>query len=631
MRILENYNTEYTIVSGVEPAEVVAGRELKSFLYQSTSVIFPLIEGYSKKIKNPIFSVGNTALLQSCEKKSLLEGIKDDGYVMFAEGDNIFLSGKTPRGTLNGVYGFLQKFCGVRFFSETETYIEKIKQIEIDTDYYLLDNPSFASRTFFTGIASRNVLFNTRSRMSCPYSYEGNPEYLGGNYCDWECSSPHTYLSYVPYEKYGQTHPEWFSIPNAKHSWICLTNGVNEDGTLDESMQESVAKTVIEELKRRILTNDRAKYFVVGQTDNDAWCMCEKCQASYKRLSKGYWWENFGIQETIMVFINCIAREIKKWTDEMGISREIYILSLSYRGTLHPPIYKDENGDIKPVCDAVVPEDNVRIFYCASGGCQTHTLDESKCLKAKRTNDDLFGWKALNANLMIYDYATMFDNVLWYYPYLKTLSHKLKKYKEYGVSGMFTQALHIEGRNFDTVLQHYLYSRLFWDVNLDLNELLDEFFDKYFHKEIAPFVKEYFEVMEGAVYGANEEDYYNVHSGMYVEKDNLLYTEKIFTKDVLTKAISCIERAIEKTQTLNISPGEKNKIEIKLKSILVQAEMMLLAHYTAYFGNTYGREELRLKLCADMQKVGIVYFSESAKSVAELLSVEDVEKYLIND
>ena len=52
MKILKNYRTDYTIVSGVEPPEVFAGKELKDFLYQATSVIFPLIEGYSEKMKN---------------------------------------------------------------------------------------------------------------------------------------------------------------------------------------------------------------------------------------------------------------------------------------------------------------------------------------------------------------------------------------------------------------------------------------------------------------------------------------------------------------------------------------------------------------------------------------------------
>lgn len=631
MKLLENFRTEYTIVSGIELAEIFAGKELKDFLYQSTSVIFPLIEGYSDCIKKPIFSVGNTPLLQQSSKKALLDDVKDDGYVMFVEGDTLFLSGKTPRGTLNGVYGFLQKFCGVRFFSETEIYVEKVETLKFAEDFYLLDNPSFISRTFFTGIGVRNPVMNARWRMGSPYCYAENPDYLGGNYELWDTSSPHTYMDYVPFEKYGEKHPEWFSIPDKRHAWICLTNGVNEDGTLDESMEESVAKTVIDELKRRISTNKKAKYFVVGQTDNDAWCKCPKCQASYKRLYKGYWWENFGIQETIMVFINCIAREIKKWLQETDPDRDACIVSLSYRGTLHPPICKDENGELKPVCPEVVPEDNVRIFYCASGGCQTHHLGDKRCIRAKRTNDDLQGWKLLNAKLMIYDYSTNFNNVLWYYPYLKTLSKKLKTYKEYGVESMFTQALHIEGKNFDTLFQQYLYSRLFWDINLDMEELVNEFFEKYFHKEVAPYVKKYFEIMENAVYNADAETFSNIHSSMYFDDENMLYSEKVFTREVLEKAIAAIEQGMRVANMLPISRAEKNKLHTKLTSILIQAEMMLLAYYSKHYNTTDGRDALRQKLCDDMQKVGIVYFSESTKSVGVLREIEDVEKYLTID
>ena len=82
---------------------------------------------------------------------------------------------------------------------------------------------------------------------------------------------------------------------------------------------------------------------------------------------------------------------------------------------------------------------------------------------------------------------------------------------------------------------------------------------------------------------------------------------------------------------LSVSETEKNKLRIKLTSILIQAEMMLLGHYSKYFGTTDGREALREKLCEDMQKVGIVYFSESTKSVGILRTIDDVESYLTID
>ena len=137
--------------------------------------------------------------------------------------------------------------------------------------------------------------------------------------------------------------------------------------------------------------------------------------------------------------------------------------------------------------------------------------------------------------------------------------------------------------------------------------------------------------MENAVYGVDEETNHKIHSGMYFSDENLLYSEKVFTKEVLMEAIESIEEGIKKVQTLSLSPAEKNKLHTKLTSILVQAEMMLLAHYTAHFGSTENREALRAKLCDDMQKVGVVCFSESAKSVGVLSTIEDVEKYLTTD
>ena len=75
---------------------------------------------------------------------------------------------------------------------------------------------------------------------------------------------------YCPPEIYGKDHPEfyfahgedakidredafgWYGSP---HFTVCLNNGITEDGKLDQSMDVSVAKVVIEELKKDIIAH----------------------------------------------------------------------------------------------------------------------------------------------------------------------------------------------------------------------------------------------------------------------------------------------------------------------------------------------------------------------------------------
>jgi hypothetical protein len=101
------------------------------------------------------------------------------------------------------------------------------------------------------------------------------PDYLGGN-CGW-CQTLgmcHNTLKYVPVEKYfycdkndKNYHPEFYNVINGKPRDLCFTNGITDDGKLDESMEISVVKCIIEEMKKDILENPDKKYFCIEQED----------------------------------------------------------------------------------------------------------------------------------------------------------------------------------------------------------------------------------------------------------------------------------------------------------------------------------------------------------------------------
>lgn len=631
MKLLENFKTEYTIITGVTPCEYFAGRELRDFLYSTTAVIFTMTEISSRYVGDTVISIGKTKAFDNSQHKDLLKDVKDDGFVTFVEDKSIFICGNNDRGTLNGVYDFIEKYCGVRFLSETETFVSQLDTVEVPDNLCKVDNPSFAMRVYFTGIGVRNAQFMARQRLSSPYMYEGDVESFGGNFDEWASSSVHTMPDLVPLDKYKESHPEWFARTDiGKSAWFCLTNGLTDDGKVDESMQESVVKTVISQAKQAIANNPKVKYFLIGQSDSDHWCKCQRCQEFYERFNKHYWWENEGVMATSLLFTNCVAEEIEKWLSKVDPDRKVLICTLSYRGTLHPPIYKDEQGNIVPVEPLLIPRNNVGIFYCASGGCATHLLGDPNCIKATRTADDLNGWKALGANLLLYDYSTCFNNTIWYYPYLRHLTKQLKLYKELGVQVMYRQALHIEGKNFDTLLQQYLYSKAFWNVDFDFEFVLNEFFEKYFHKDIAPFIHKYFDIMESAVYNVDEKINSDIHSAMYIEQGNHLYDGTVFTKDVLLSAMSVIEQAMDSVNKLDVTDRQKNTLQTKLTSILIQPEMMLLAHYTKHFGNTQGRAELQSKFVQHLKRIGTVMFAEGGKFIKDVESAENIEEYLTN-
>ena len=91
------------------------------------------------------------------------EDIHDEGYVIRAAGDHITITGKTSRGVLYGVYGFLEKFLNYRCFTKDIETIDSVDVFELELDEIKVE-PSFDFRdayfrhAFDGNFASKNRL-----------------------------------------------------------------------------------------------------------------------------------------------------------------------------------------------------------------------------------------------------------------------------------------------------------------------------------------------------------------------------------------------------------------------------------------------------------------------------------------
>ena len=93
--------------------------------------------------------------------------LTDDGFMIVSVGNDICITGTHPRGTLFGVYEFLEEYLGCRFFSpevevvptRNEMVIEpvclkRIPMIEYrSTSVYQLRDPVYAAKRMINGQA----------------------------------------------------------------------------------------------------------------------------------------------------------------------------------------------------------------------------------------------------------------------------------------------------------------------------------------------------------------------------------------------------------------------------------------------------------------------------------------------
>ena len=125
--------TDYHIYIGASatPAERHAAEELAAFLEQATGAIFPLVDKREQGT-GPLLVVGVNDLTKEtlgARPESGLLG--DDGFEIRTRGDHLFVFGGSPRGTLYGVYFFLDKYLGCRWYSSDFSVIPTVKLVRL--------------------------------------------------------------------------------------------------------------------------------------------------------------------------------------------------------------------------------------------------------------------------------------------------------------------------------------------------------------------------------------------------------------------------------------------------------------------------------------------------------------------
>ena len=115
IQLTQDGNTEYRIIlNGASPIETFAAQELQGYVMQSSGAFLPMAGADELPLGKRIF-LGKNALTKlglSINESAL--GL--DGFVIKTIGDRIIIAGATSRGTLYGVYAFLE-IIGCRWFA----------------------------------------------------------------------------------------------------------------------------------------------------------------------------------------------------------------------------------------------------------------------------------------------------------------------------------------------------------------------------------------------------------------------------------------------------------------------------------------------------------------------------------
>ena len=315
--------SDYTILVPVspQPAESTAATELQNILGQVTGATIEVIpENRAKDVstKGNFISVGDTLLYREQDFKA--ENLNTDGFLLKTVDNTLFIVGENQRGTLYGVYEFLEREAGCRFLSPTYDHIPSVQRLGLRA-LDITEIPAFATRSDFYWPMSYDTQYTAKMRYLSQFSgFKELSASIGGSLMTYWNETGHSFYQFVPHTTYYAEHNDWFSGPDANNSQPCFSNGLNNDGTLTEG--NSFMRTLIEAVKQKILEEPMLTHIMLGQMDNDNVCRCERCTAQIEALG--------GQRSAQLVLVtNTVAREVKAWMKEEGIDRDIVFLTFS--------------------------------------------------------------------------------------------------------------------------------------------------------------------------------------------------------------------------------------------------------------------------------------------------------------
>lgn len=459
LTLIEGGTSDYVIVLGEEASvsETTAAGELQNSLEQVSGVTLPIVSDFIAPVPHEII-VGKTNREDGGGYIIDRADLGDEGFRLLAVGEKIVIAGGQQRGTMYGVYTFLEEQLGFRWFTDTLTVVPESTTVRVNAELDDTQKPYFNFRCVGW---SGSVAWRVKHK----YNYVNQEQYGYGQYYASFC---HTMPKLVP-DTLFETHPEYFAyredIGGRTTAHVCLTN----PGALAAAIGN--ARDVINAAKA---AGTPVTLMGVGQKDNLEECQCAECTAFNNTHNSP--------AATLVAFSNAIAGEFP----------EVKFVFLAYQQTRTPPA-------------GLLCADNVIPFLCSIESCFCHPLNECGhedlqeesfvhrfTPQESRFAADLEGWDAIAGEIHYYDYTVNFLNTQQFYANLATFSPNFQYLLDHGVTGLYESGGTYYGKSGEFgELRAYLILKLMWDPYCDVEYHMMDFMKAYYGEAAAGYIKEY--------------------------------------------------------------------------------------------------------------------------------------------
>lgn len=452
-KMAENGATDYKILVKSEDRSAYgeAISELTEIFRQATGARLEVAEdeglGYSDNAK--YISLGETAAFVGSGIFADYDLLGTQGYRIRTKGKSVFIAGE-PQGILYGVYDFLNKTVGFEVYSNKVTYYENKSDV-ILPDMDITEVPDILYRVPVTGGQLNNRTVYRRMRT------QKNDEIIIGK------GFAHNMLRYiVPLEENVEDHPMWFS---GDRTQLCYT--AHGDGEEYEAMVEKA----VENVERIIDETPNQNVMSLTQMDVQTWCECETCQALE---------DKYGTNAASQIFfVNEVTSRVKNWLDTERGGRDVRFMFFAYHKSEGAPATQNEDGTWTAI-DGIKVNDNVSVWIAPIYEDYTVSVKDPTSVNTRVLMES---WHAVASSYFVWAYNVYFDNYLIPYDSYGAIKDLVQYFVSHNTRFLWPQGNWNSYNNtgYDD-LKGYLFAKLMWNCNLDVNELISDYFAKVYRE-----------------------------------------------------------------------------------------------------------------------------------------------------
>lgn len=417
LKLADNGQSTYQIVipGNASDMEKKSATILQNYFQKVTGAKLDIRE--EGRSNAAVISIGNTKLAASVINKA---GIKEDGYAILSQGGNVIITGNRVKGTLYGVYTFVEKYLGCRKWYTGPPQFTRIKTLTLPADLSLYENPVFEYReSYFPGIF--------------------DPEYADWHklhrFIDQWGLYGDTYEKLVPAAVYYKSHPEYFGMVKGKRlpNQLCTSN-------------KEVVEIIVDSIRRKMQRSPNARYWSISPNAGPGYCECNLCAPVTKREGS--------VAGNLLLMVNQVAARFP--------DSKFTILAHGY--TQSAPKYA------RPASNVIVQLTSIE---------SDRLLPFTQSPSARKFINDLAAWRKVTGNIFIWDYCAQFTSFLSPFPILPIYQPNLQFMRKNMIKGVLEQG---SGPGYSDMaeLKGYVLAKLLWNPDVNVDQLVQEFTEGYY-------------------------------------------------------------------------------------------------------------------------------------------------------